>query len=140
MSGAGTSALGPSATGGLRAARCQARRVLGLLGAHVLVRNVALVVWKGMYFIAAGLLGSAFGSVSVLCPFLPVVFISLAWYHRQRCGRMARTPSGKLWSEPCSGQLFIIPLFILLINASDFKTKQKGLLFCYTDFNFLTLS
>ncbi|KAM9297204.1 lysocardiolipin acyltransferase 1 isoform 2-T4 [Morus bassanus] len=40
----------------------------------------AMVSWKGIYFVLALFLGSFFGSVFMLGPFLPLMFISPAWY------------------------------------------------------------
>ncbi|XP_051471289.1 lysocardiolipin acyltransferase 1 isoform X4 [Apus apus] len=40
----------------------------------------AMVSWKGVYFVLALFLGSFFGSIFMLGPFLPLMFISPAWY------------------------------------------------------------
>lgn len=40
----------------------------------------AMVSWKGIYFALALFLGSFFGSIFMLGPFLPLMFISPAWY------------------------------------------------------------
>ncbi|XP_059696858.1 lysocardiolipin acyltransferase 1 isoform X3 [Haemorhous mexicanus] len=42
--------------------------------------RLAMVSWKGMYFALALFLGSFFGSIFMLGPFLPLMFISPAWY------------------------------------------------------------
>ncbi|XP_009989644.1 PREDICTED: lysocardiolipin acyltransferase 1 [Tauraco erythrolophus] len=39
-----------------------------------------MVSWKGIYFVLALFLGSFFGSIFMLGPFLPLMFISPAWY------------------------------------------------------------
>uniref|UniRef100_G1N1C5 Phospholipid/glycerol acyltransferase domain-containing protein n=1 Tax=Meleagris gallopavo TaxID=9103 RepID=G1N1C5_MELGA len=39
-----------------------------------------MVSWKGIYFVVALFLGSFFGSIFMLGPFLPLMFISPAWY------------------------------------------------------------
>ncbi|XP_019382577.1 PREDICTED: lysocardiolipin acyltransferase 1 [Gavialis gangeticus] len=39
-----------------------------------------MVSWKGIYFLLALFLGSFFGSIFMLSPFLPLMFVSPAWY------------------------------------------------------------
>ncbi|XP_042327904.1 lysocardiolipin acyltransferase 1 [Sceloporus undulatus] len=39
-----------------------------------------MVSWKGIYFVLALFLGSFFGSIFMLSPFLPLMFVSPAWY------------------------------------------------------------
>nr|XP_060610125.1 lysocardiolipin acyltransferase 1 isoform X3 [Anolis sagrei ordinatus] len=41
---------------------------------------VAMVSWKGIYFVLALFLGSFFGSIFMLAPLLPLMFVSPAWY------------------------------------------------------------
>ncbi|XP_057256040.1 lysocardiolipin acyltransferase 1 isoform X3 [Pezoporus wallicus] len=40
----------------------------------------AMVSWRGIYFVLTLFLGSFFGSIFMLGPFLPLMFISPAWY------------------------------------------------------------
>ncbi|XP_075781449.1 lysocardiolipin acyltransferase 1 isoform X4 [Pelodiscus sinensis] len=40
----------------------------------------AMVSWKGIYFLLALFLASFFGSIFMLGPFLPLMFVSPAWY------------------------------------------------------------
>ncbi|XP_068009806.1 lysocardiolipin acyltransferase 1 isoform X1 [Melanerpes formicivorus] len=42
----------------------------------------AMVSWKGIYFALALFLGSFFGSIFMLGPFLPLMLVSPAWYRR----------------------------------------------------------
>ncbi|KAK2545073.1 hypothetical protein Q9966_001481, partial [Columba livia] len=39
-----------------------------------------MVSWKGIYFVLALFLGSFFGSIFMLGPLLPLMFVSPAWY------------------------------------------------------------
>ncbi|XP_051471292.1 lysocardiolipin acyltransferase 1 isoform X6 [Apus apus] len=47
---------------------------------HMIKEIRAMVSWKGVYFVLALFLGSFFGSIFMLGPFLPLMFISPAWY------------------------------------------------------------
>ncbi|XP_036031635.1 lysocardiolipin acyltransferase 1-like [Onychomys torridus] len=40
-----------------------------------------MVSWKGIYFILFLFSGSFFGSIFMLGPIIPLMFISLSWYH-----------------------------------------------------------
>ncbi|XP_034620632.1 lysocardiolipin acyltransferase 1 isoform X3 [Trachemys scripta elegans] len=46
----------------------------------LLRRLRAMVSWKGIYFLLALFLASFFGSIFMLSPFLPLMFVSPAWY------------------------------------------------------------
>ncbi|KAG8444438.1 hypothetical protein GDO86_009569 [Hymenochirus boettgeri] len=39
-----------------------------------------MVSWKGIYFVLALFLGSFFGSIFMLGPFIPLMFLSPSWY------------------------------------------------------------
>ncbi|XP_053315799.1 lysocardiolipin acyltransferase 1 [Spea bombifrons] len=39
-----------------------------------------MVSWRGIYFVCALFLGSFFGSIFMLSPFLPLMFVSPSWY------------------------------------------------------------
>ncbi|XP_065445419.1 lysocardiolipin acyltransferase 1 isoform X10 [Chrysemys picta bellii] len=52
----------------------------GGCGLLPLLRLRAMVSWKGIYFLLALFLASFFGSIFMLSPFLPLMFVSPAWY------------------------------------------------------------
>lgn len=82
----------------------------------------AMVSWKGMYFALALFLGSFFGSIFMLGPFLPLMFISPAWYRWITDCIVATWLTLPVVSGTSSrsGQLSIIPQFSLLTNTLDF--------------------
>ncbi|XP_029891256.1 lysocardiolipin acyltransferase 1 isoform X2 [Aquila chrysaetos chrysaetos] len=65
-----------------------------------------MVSWKGIYFVLALFLGSFFGSIFMLGPFLPLMFISPAWY------RWITDCVVATWlTLPVAGRCRLLPLF-----------------------------
>ncbi|KAM4680406.1 lysocardiolipin acyltransferase 1 isoform 4-T5 [Amazona ochrocephala] len=65
-----------------------------------------MVSWRGIYFVLTLFLGSFFGSIFMLGPFLPLMFISPAWY------RWITDSIVATWlTLPVAGRCKLLPLF-----------------------------